>query len=356
MRHLLDVTPAGAEPYPVFCGTEPAAALASVWRHEWRQAVIIGDETTSSLFGDALERTLTQINCEVHRLTFPPGEAHKSRATKEALEDAMFAARIDRDACVVAVGGGVTLDLAGFVAATYHRGIAHVNVATTLLAQVDAAIGGKTGVDCAHGKNLVGAFHHPRAVMLDIGALSSLPDRERRNGLAEAVKHAILFDSQLLATFEAWDASTGLPTEDVIGRCASLKASVIAKDSTDKGIRNVLNFGHTVAHALESASSHTLPHGLAVAVGMAVETRAAASLGWLEESEASRVRLLLERLGLPTRAPLSFEDASPFLESDKKRRGGELTLALPVRLGTIAPVDGRYTRAVPLSALEAAWK
>jgi 3-dehydroquinate synthase len=355
MRHLLDVTASGAPPYPVLCGRDAAGALASLWRREWRQAVVIGDATTAALYGRPLVGALAALGCEVVALEFPPGEASKTRATKEHLEDAMLAARIERDACVVAVGGGVALDLAGFVAATYHRGIAHVNVATTLLAQIDAAVGGKTAVDTPFGKNLVGAFHQPRAVLLDVGALATLPEDERRNGLAEAVKHAALRDASLFEALERWDGAGALPSEDVVARCVAIKASIVAEDARDRGLRNVLNFGHTVAHALEAASGHAIPHGRAVAVGLVVESRLAANLGWFPRADAERLTVLLGRLGLPTTSPLPFRDVVPFLTSDKKGSRGAIACALPSRLGEVRPHEGRYTREVSLAGLEDAW-
>ncbi|MBM4360630.1 MAG: 3-dehydroquinate synthase [Deltaproteobacteria bacterium] len=355
MRHLCDVAPEGALPYPVFSGSDATGALLSLWRRDWRQAVVIGDETTATLRGEALGAALQARGCEVLTLRFPAGERHKTRATKERLEDAMHAARIERGACVVAVGGGVVLDLAGFVAATYHRGIAHVNVATTLLAQIDAAIGGKTGVDTPHGKNLVGAFHQPRAVLLDHDALATLPEDERRNGLAEAVKHATLSDAGLFATLEAWDGHGALPSEDVIARCVAIKAEIVGKDARDRGVRNTLNFGHTVAHALEAASGHVLAHGRAVAIGLVVESRVAAALGGFPPADVERIAALLARLGLPTRPALPFSEALPYFASDKKGSGSAIRCALPSRLGEVHPVDGSYTRSVTLEALEAAW-
>jgi len=355
MRHLVDVSPEGGSPYPVYVGGAPDGMLAALWRDRWRQAVLIGDETTASLFAAPLVRALEARDVEVHVLRFPAGERSKTRETKARLEDAMLEAHVERDACIVGVGGGVALDLAGFVAATYQRGIDHVFVATTLLAQVDAAIGGKTGVDTPRGKNLIGAFHQPKAVLCDYGALASLDVSERRNGLAEMVKHAAVWDAALFHELEGWSGEEALPSEALVGRSIAAKAEVVSRDTRDRGIRQVLNFGHTVGHALEAATDHSLPHGQAVAVGMTIEARVAARAGWLADDDARRLAALLARLGLPTAPPVAFSDASSFLASDKKTARGAVRCALPSTLGGVTPSGGSYTREVSYEALAAAW-
>ncbi len=363
MKTIVEVVPRSAAPYPVLCGPAPAAALSQIWQPRWQQAVLIGDDTTDALFGDRTEEALVAGGCQVLRLKFAPGEANKTRATKERLEDAMLAAGIDRSACVVALGGGIPLDVAGFVAATYMRGIAHVNIATTLLAQVDAAVGGKTGVNTELGKNLVGAFHHPRAVLLDTSALASLPPMELRNGLAEAIKHAVLRDAKLFADIEQWagqlPAAAVTPMPDaLIARCVVIKAEVVAEDDRDQGLRNILNFGHTVAHAIEHTTAHSTAHGHAVAIGMLVEARLAhraAGLAFPQE-DLARLRALLDRVGLPTRPPCSFEAASNKFAHDKKTEAAVVRCALPSAIGHIeADNEGHWARAVSLEQLAAAW-
>lgn len=272
----------------------------------------------------------------------------------------MFRAHLDRHAVVVGLGGGVVLDVAGYVAATFMRGIDHVFIATTLLAQIDAAVGGKTGVNTPDGKNLVGAFHHPRAVLLDTSALGQLPPEELRNGLAEAIKHAVIRDAALFASLEAWAANGGAttlrPPADVIANCVAIKAAVVADDPREQGLRKILNFGHTVAHALEHASDHAVAHGHAVAVGMVVEGRVALARGRLPEGDLVRLVALLTRLGLPIRPPCGFEHAAPFFARDKKNRDGVIHCALPSRLGSIAPDEGgAFTQAVAPDELREAW-
>jgi 3-dehydroquinate synthase len=366
VQRILEVTPASAPSYPVLCGADASRALGGVWRG-WRQAVIIGDEHTATLFAKPLARSLGALGAEVLELSMPAGEAHKTRRTKEALEDAMLAAGIDREACVVAVGGGVVLDVAGFVAATYLRGVAHVNVATSLLAMVDAAVGGKTAVSTPAGKNLVGAFHHPRAVLLDTAALATLPPSELRSGLAEAIKHAALWDEALFGRLEAWVASLpedgagrslAPPPDEIVARAVQIKAEVVALDDRDRGPRHLLNFGHTVAHALEHATGHALAHGHAVAVGMVVEARALAGAGAFPAGDVDRLAALLERVGLPTAPPCGFEAALPFLHRDKKAARGQVRCAAPVRLGRAEPLGdaaGGWLHTVSEQALRAAF-
>ncbi len=351
MRRILQVEPSSGAPYPVYLGHD----LSQVWQPKWRRAVLIADGNTDRLFGEAVRKALPEGSLSQVVI---PGEASKSRETKAQIEDAMLAARIDRSACIVALGGGVVVDLAGFIAATYLRGIDHVNVATTLLAQVDAAIGGKTAINTGHGKNLIGAFHHPRAVLLHTGGLAQLPDVELRNGLAEVVKHAMIADGELFDTLETWAAHTdGLrPPDEIIARCVAIKAQVVADDDRDRGKRNILNFGHTVAHAIEGASHHAVPHGHAVAMGMVVESRLAAMAGSLPEADLTRLVALLSAVGLPTAPPHPFDVARDHLARDKKTEHDVIRCAVPNRIGFIDPdAEGRWARPIDLAALEAAW-
>jgi 3-dehydroquinate synthase len=355
MQTVFQVSTGQGENYPVYCGRTPAQTLAALWDADWGQAVVIADSNTAKLYAGPLIDALRGRDVEVLPLEFPAGERSKTRATKARLEDSMLDAGIERGACVVAVGGGVVLDLAGFVAATYLRGIAHINVATTLLAQVDAAIGGKTGVNTRHGKNLVGAFHQPRAVLLDTAALETLPPRELRNGLAEAVKHAVLGDAALFEDLEVWVRTSRAFPEDLLIRCVGVKAKAVAADTRDHGRRQTLNFGHTAAHAIEAATRHGVPHGEAVAAGMLVEARAAIEVCGFPETDFARLEALLVAARLPTRPQCSFEEARDALGSDKKTEWGQIRCALPLRLGQMDEAGGRWVRQVPIEVLERAW-
>ena len=360
MRRIAEVTPTSASPYPVWCGAGVAEAVVAAWQPRWRSAVIVADHHTQ-VFGAPIARALEDHGVRCLTQWIPPGEESKTRAGKAAIEDAMLAAGIDRGGCVVAVGGGVVLDLAGFVAATFMRGIPHLNVATSLLAQVDAAIGGKTAINTPAGKNLIGAFHHPRAVFLHTAALDTLPEIELRNGLAEAVKHAVLWDADLMTTLESWartepSSSDLRPSDAIVSRCVAIKAEVVAADDRDLELRNILNYGHTVAHAIEGATKGRVPHGHAVAMGMVVESRLAAEEKRFPPSDLARLVALLEQLGLPTSPPCPFEGAAAFFSTDKKTEDAVVRCAIPRAIGRMAPeADGRYTRAVSLEALERAW-
>jgi 3-dehydroquinate synthase len=347
---------------PVTVGQDARLTLPRTWRGEWRRAAIIGDATVLALHGEELAGLLRRQGVDVELLPFPAGEAHKTRATKEQLEDRLSAAGLERGGCIVALGGGLSLDLAGFVAATYLRGVAHVNVPTSLLAMVDAAIGGKTGVNTARGKNLIGAIHQPIAVLVDPHYLATLPAAQWPAGLAELVKHAVIADAHLFEWIEAHAAALlGPPWRQgdyPLRRCVEIKGEIVQRDEREQGLRSLLNYGHTVGHALEKATGHELDHGRAVAIGMALEGRVAVELCGFPGSELARLRALLERLGLPIRPPadLSLEDLAPFLATDKKRQDGELRLALPERIGQMAAPKGRFTVPAPRAALERAWQ
>jgi 3-dehydroquinate synthase len=258
-------------------------------------------------------------------LTFPPGEPSKSREQWGRLTDALLEQGFGRDSGLVSLGGGVAGDLAGFVAATYMRGLPYVQVPTTLLAMLDASVGGKTGVDTPQGKNLIGAFHPPAAVLADPRVLSTLPERDFRGGMAEAVKHGLIAD----ASYFAWmdDNADALLRRDeaaltrLVRRSVEIKAEVVGADEREVGRRAILNAGHTVAHALEHATGYALPHGEAVALGLVAECALAEAIGAAPEGTRLRVSALLERLGLPVRLAEALD------------RAARVRFALPSRLG-----------------------
>ncbi|MFL5402071.1 MAG: 3-dehydroquinate synthase [Gemmatimonadales bacterium] len=289
-------------------------------------------------------------------LTFPAGEASKSRETWTRLTDELLERGFGRDSGIVALGGGVTGDLAGFVAATYMRGLPYIQVPTTLLAMIDASVGGKTGVDTPEGKNLVGSFHHPNAVMADPLVLGSLPQRAFQAGLAEAVKHGLIADRRYFEWMETQAEEIRGRNQEalvhLIRRSVEIKAEVVSRDEREAGWRAILNAGHTVAHALEQASGFALPHGEAVALGLMVECQLAEDLGVAQTGLRDRVAQLLTRFGLPTRWNQKL-DRTPLLQgmrSDKKNRDGQLHFALPADLGRVHRANG-WTTAVPESAI-----
>ena len=317
-------------------------------RHPGARAAVITDTNVSAALGSPLPSAAL--------FTFPAGEAHKSRATWADLTDRLLAARYDRHSVIVAFGGGVTTDLAGFVAATLLRGVPWIAVPTTTLAMLDAAIGGKTGVDTDAGKNLVGAFHPPSAVICDPAVLSTLPERTYREGLAEAVKHAATLDDRygewILANAGAIAQRDGPVLESLVRRSVELKAAVVADDERESDRRAVLNAGHTVAHALERATDYAIPHGEAVAIGLVLETRVAERMGVARAGTADQIVALLTTLGLPIGPPpLDRRRVLSAMLADKKNRGGVVHAALIASFGTMARNGERWTHPLDLGKL-----
>ncbi|HUF28118.1 MAG TPA: 3-dehydroquinate synthase [Gemmatimonadaceae bacterium] len=304
---------------------------------------ILTDSTVAALYA---QRVMAGFAADEARLlAFPPGEREKSRERWSALTDEMLALGFGRDAAVIALGGGVVGDLAGFVAATYMRGLPFVQVPTTLLAMIDSSIGGKTGVDTPAGKNLVGAFHQPAAVMADPLALGTLPPPQLRAGLAEAIKHGVIADRRYLQrTVEALPTlvSAGgagtLAMEELIARSIAIKADVASRDERESGVRKILNFGHTIGHAIELLSGYSLLHGEAVAIGMVLEARLAERLGIAESGTAAAVAEAVSQAGLPASRPAAIapELILEATRSDKKARRGAVEYALPRRIGEMA--------------------
>ena len=292
---------------------------------------------------------------QLEALTIPPGESNKNRETWARLTDQMLAKGYGRDSTVIALGGGVVGDLAGFVAATFMRGIPVVQVPTSLIAMVDASIGGKTGVDTFAGKNLVGSFHPPAAVVVDPQVLATLPLRELRAGLAEIVKHGVIADEAYLR--EVASAAPGLlskrgSTSDtmvsLIVRSIEIKANIVSRDEREEGLRKTLNFGHTIGHAVELESGYSLLHGEAVAIGMALEGRLAERIGVAQAGTAAAISGALQAAGLPTELPKGFDcDAvMSAMQSDKKGRQGKIRVALPLRIGAMAGAESGWTVSV----------
>lgn len=291
------------------------------------------------------------------RLTFPPGEAYKTRETWSRLSDQLLAAGFDRNSAIVALGGGVVGDLAGFVAATYLRGLPYAQVPTTLVSMLDASVGGKVAVDTEQGKNLIGAFHPPAIVVADPLTLLTLPEREYRGGMAEAVKHGLIADPAYLGWIESsvrqLNARDLRALERLIVRSVEIKAAVVEADERERGRRAILNAGHTIAHAIEQVSRYVVSHGEAVAIGMVAECRLAERVGGLAAGTADRVAQLLMRLNLPValHSTLPCEQLLTVMASDKKNRLGQIRFSLPAALGAMDPGDGHWTTPVPAEQL-----
>ncbi len=320
-----------------------------------RRVAVIGDAAALRHHGDRLRDALPR---ETIVLEVPSGEASKTRAEKARLEDELLSRRLGRDTVLVGFGGGVVTDLAGFVAATYLRGVPFVAIPTTLLAAVDASVGGKTGINTPHGKNLIGAIRQPTAVFADTRFLETLPEPEFLNGVAEALKMAATSDPELFSRLEkdigAVKARESGPLTRLIAAAVRIKAAVVSADERESGLREVLNFGHTIGHGLESATDYLLAHGAAVAVGMIAESRMARRAGRLAPAAEDRLHSLIASLGLPVRAPDGVERGRVLaaLRSDKKARGGEPRFVLLEDIGRVRDRDdrGRLAYSFPLPA------
>jgi 3-dehydroquinate synthase len=319
--------------------------------------MIVTNPSVDALYGDTLREALAPLGCDVVTDVIPEGEEWKTLETVVKLFDRMVEARLDRGSLVVVLGGGVVGDIAGFAAATYMRGIPFAQVPTTLLAQVDSSIGGKTGVDHPKGKNLIGAFHQPVRVCIDPAALASLPEEQMRNGMAEVIKYGVIADESLFALLERHAASLGRldegTLEDVIRRCCQIKARIVQQDVRETtGLRAILNYGHTIGHAVESVTGYTrFSHGEAVSIGMVAAAGIATRMELLDVEAASRQKALLEAAGLPT--SLSGVEPGHILEAmltDKKAVGGNVRFVLPMAIGRVMVKDSVPTE-IALQAL-----
>lgn len=305
------------------------------------RCAVLTDNNVAPLYAELAEGALRRAGFQPHLVTVRAGERSKRVRTVEECYNALALHRLERKSFVVALGGGVVGDLAGFVAATYLRGVAFVQVPTTLLAQVDSSVGGKVGVNLKAGKNLVGAFHQPRLVVCDLSTLASLPDREYRAGLAEVIKYGIIYDEGFFRTLER--NMPRLLQRDtrflaaVIARCCEIKAKVVGEDETESGMRAILNFGHTVGHGLEAISKYgRYLHGEAISIGQIAAARLSTRLCGLPQADTNRIISLFRAAGLPLQAKLSPKDLSCLMASmrlDKKVSGGQIKFVLARRIG-----------------------
>ena len=306
-----------------------------------RRFALITDSNVEKLYAEPILRRLTDAGFSGEIFSFPAGEESKTRETKASLEDRMLQAGFRRDCFVLAVGGGVVSDLAGFLAGTYGRGVPFINYATTLLAAADASVGGKTAVDTPLATNLIGLFNQPKKVYIDIDCWNTLPAREISSGLAETIKHACLADRAFFEYLEAHMeeilGNDPAACEYIARRNCEIKYRVVMKDEREAGLREVLNLGHTVGRAIETLSGYRLLHGEAVSIGLAAACSLSVSMGYMTEAEAGRVSALLERAGLPVRIPgyIDREALVRKLYTDKKVRNGCLRFVIPQGIGGI---------------------
>jgi 3-dehydroquinate synthase len=349
-KHRIAVNLPGQPGYEILVGGGMFASVASILSKfcPAPRYAVVTDHRVAELYAVRLSRMLHASGCRADVFAFTAGEAQKTRETWGMVTDAMVEVGLGRDAAVVAFGGGVPGDLGGFVAATYMRGLPLVQVPTSLLAMIDSSVGGKTGVDTPAGKNLVGAFHQPRCVVVDPELLATLPPEHLRSGLAEAVKHGAIADPEYLDWIEE-SVPTLLAGDPealtrLIVRSVEIKAEIVKRDERESGPRKLLNFGHTIGHAVESLSGYALLHGEAVAIGMVEEARLGERIGVTAQGTSARLRTILSRLGLPTALPMEYDAAEVvgWTRTDKKAREGRVEYALIEGVGIPAARDGRW--------------
>lgn len=293
-------------------------------------AMLVTDDIVNGLYGDTVEQSLRHAGYAVARFVFPNGEQSKNMETYTALLNALTEADMTRSDVIVALGGGVTGDMAGFAAATYLRGIRFAQIPTTVLAMVDSSVGGKTAVDLPAGKNQVGSFYQPDIVLCDYGTLKTLPETIFRDGCAEIIKHGVILSREL---FDLLKEPIMPRIEDIIARNVTIKRDVVAADEKDTGIRQILNFGHTIGHGIEKHSNYDVSHGKAVAIGMVIASRGASRMGFCGDDCYNEIVEMVKRFELPyetTLLPQTLIEAAAF---DKKRSGQRITLILPERIG-----------------------
>jgi 3-dehydroquinate synthase len=341
--HEVRVRISGGATYPVVVGVGILDRLPGLLQElaPAHRYVIIGDERVLEHHGTEVRRLVLDAGSTVEVLGFPPGEEHKNRGEWARLTDEMLRLGTGRDGCVLALGGGVSGDLAGFVAATYMRGIPVVQIPTSLVAMVDSSVGGKTGVDVPMGKNLVGAFHPPRFVLADAELIRTLPRSERSQGLAEALKHGAIRDRPYLERLQALAprllAGDEHATAGVVARSVEIKADVVSRDEREGGLRQILNFGHTLGHALEAASGYRISHGTAVGLGMILEARLGEVVGVTAPGTATHLEAAVRSAGLRVTLPAELDggEVVAHLGSDKKARAGQPRFVLLEGLGTV---------------------
>ncbi|MEA5507836.1 3-dehydroquinate synthase [Halotia wernerae UHCC 0503] len=313
-----------------------------------KKVLVVSNQTIFKHYGERVINSLTSAGFEVVSYCLPAGERYKTLNSIQKLYDIALENRLERSSTMLALGGGVIGDMTGFAAATWLRGINVVQVPTTLLAMVDSAIGGKTGVNHPHGKNLIGAFHQPRKVLIDPEVLKTLPMREFRAGMAEVIKYGIIWDAELFAQLEASKNLNQLRyvkpelIDTILTRSCQAKADVVSKDEKEGGLRAILNYGHTIGHAVESLTGYRLVnHGEAVAIGMVAAGQIAVALGLWQQEDTERQNALIQKAGLPIRLPdeIDIEGIIAALQLDKKVKAGKVRFILPTQIGVVKITD-----------------
>jgi len=330
----------GERSYPIYIESGLLSDNSPLLSHIKSQRVcIISNDIVYPLYGEKLESILAEL--DVDKVILPDGEAHKSLQSFDSIMSHLLANNHGRDTTLIALGGGVIGDICGFAAACYQRGVDFIQIPTTLLSQVDSSVGGKTAINHPLGKNMVGAFYQPKAVLIDIDSLTTLPDREFAAGMAEVIKYGILGDADFFAWLE--ENKTAIAQKDaailaqMIQRCCQNKADIVAQDEKESGVRALLNLGHTFGHAIEAEQGYgQWLHGEAVAVGMILAGQLAVNKQLLNASELCRIQSLIKAFSLPTNAPqeMNFESFMPHMKRDKKNLAGKLRFIIPTSIGS----------------------
>ena len=330
---MTTVTVRASRPYEVTIGRGLLDTVGRQAAGQWkgRSAAVVSDSTVAPLYLNRVKDSLERAGFQVHSFVFPAGEDQKNGETYLKLLEFLAARRLTRADGLIALGGGVVGDLAGFAAATFLRGIGFLQLPTTLLAAVDSSVGGKTAIDLTNGKNLAGAFYQPQAVLCDLDTLDTLPAEVFADGCAEVIKYGMIGDPALLARLETVDFRAD--PEELVARCVAQKRDLVEQDEFDTGARQLLNLGHTLGHGVEACSGYTVSHGRAVAIGMTLVTRAAVAFGRCPAEVLPRLRRLLERYGLPDATAYPAQALYEKTLSDKKRSGDTISLVVPVAWG-----------------------
>lgn len=343
---LQTVEVAAAKPYRVEIGRNVLASSGTAIRAvtKAKRLAVITDTTVEALYAPVVCDSLSAAGFQVCKFAFAPGETSKNLETIGKILDFLTENGLTRTDCIVALGGGIVGDVAGFAASIYLRGISVIQLPTTFLAAVDSSVGGKTGVNLPAGKNLVGAFWQPSYVLCDCACFETLPQETFLDGVSETVKYGVIADADLFAKLEAGALETEI--EAITARCVAIKSQFVAADEFDRGLRQILNYGHTLGHAVEKCSDYAVTHGHAVAIGMVAAAKTAVRLGLCDAAVGERVYALLTRLGLPTKTDIAVETLASVMRSDKKAAGDAITLVLPAKIGECV------LHPVPLASLE----
>ena len=338
-------------PYEIIIGKDSLECigqeLSKIGFKEGLKVLVVSNKEVSDHYGDCVIKSLIKNKYNPELLILKAGEEQKNQSSIDLIHNAAYDARLERGSLMIALGGGVIGDMTGFAAATWLRGIHVVQIPTTLLAMVDASIGGKTGINHSKGKNLIGAFHQPKLVLIDPKTLVTLPEREFKAGMAEIIKYGVISDPDLFALLESLDNISELSNIDekllleVIKRSAKSKAEIVIKDEKESGVRAFLNYGHTFGHVIENLCGYgKWLHGEAVAIGMIAVGQLAVQRGLWKETDAKRQKRLIEKAGLPSKWPrLELEDVLSSLQGDKKVKNGKVSFVMPLRIGDVKIIN-----------------